>query len=204
MTLNKNYWEERYCSGQTGWDIGYAAPAITDYLEHRVQTVDSINRNSIFDLKILIPGVGRGHEVHYLWENGFRNLTVLDIAEQPLNYIHKRIPEFPANALIQANFLDFNGFDYNLILEQTFFCALAPNHRSAYVQKMHNLLQPGGKLAGLLFDFPLTESGPPFGGCEKEYRKAFEPYFWIKTLERANNSIPPRAGKELFFIFEKI
>jgi hypothetical protein len=68
---------------------------------------------------------------------------------------------------------------------------------------MHEILNPGGKIAGLLFDFPLTEAGPPFGGSETEYRKLFSDTFTIKTLERAHNSIKPRQDRELFFIFEK-
>lgn len=68
---------------------------------------------------------------------------------------------------------------------------------------MVQLLKPGGRLAGLLFDFPLTDKGPPFGGNAEEYRALFHPFFKIKVLERANNSIAPRKGKELFFIFEK-
>ena len=60
-----------------------------------------------------------------------------------------------------------------------------------------------GKIAGLLFDFPLTEEGPPYGGSKAEYISLFSEKFRIKTIERAHNSIKPRQNKELFFIFEK-
>ena len=92
---------------------------------------------------------------------------------------------------------------YDLIIEQTFFCALNPSLRDKYVEKMHELLNPKGKLIGLLFQFPLTEEGPPFGGSENEYIKLFSNNFKIRTLETAYNSIKPREGRELFFIFEK-
>jgi hypothetical protein len=65
---------------------------------------------------------------------------------------------------------------------------------------MNTLLHDNGKLVGLLFDFPLTEEGPPFGGSKNEYKALFEPYFSIKTLEKAYNSIKPRENKELFLI----
>lgn len=58
-------------------------------------------------------------------------------------------------------------------------------------------------MVGLLFDFPLTEEGPPFGGSKSEYIVLFEPYFSIKTLEKAYNSIKPRENKELFLIAVK-
>ena len=99
--------------------------------------------------------------------------------------------------LEKCHFFDFEG-SFDLIIEQTFFCALHPSLRKAYAEKMHQLLQPNGKLVGLLFDFPLTEEGPPFGGSLQEYDSYFSPLFKIDLLERAYNSIPPRAGKELF------
>lgn len=67
---------------------------------------------------------------------------------------------------------------------------------------MASLLNPKGKLAGLLFDFPLTNEGPPFGGSKTEYINLFSNSFYLKTLEIAHNSIKPRENKELFFIFE--
>ena len=59
------------------------------------------------------------------------------------------------------------------------------------------------QLVGLFFDFPLTESGPPFGGSHQEYMNTFEKWFDIRVLERCYNSIKPRSGNELFLIFEK-
>ncbi|HAU55060.1 MAG TPA: SAM-dependent methyltransferase, partial [Sphingobacterium sp.] len=29
--LDENYWDERYKTKSTGWDIGYASPAIINY-----------------------------------------------------------------------------------------------------------------------------------------------------------------------------
>jgi UDP-glucose 4-epimerase len=31
--LDKNYWSDRYISGKTGWDIGFASNAISQYLD---------------------------------------------------------------------------------------------------------------------------------------------------------------------------
>ena len=92
---------------------------------------------------------------------------------------------------------------FDLIIEQTFFCALNPELREKYVQKMHALLKDNGKIIGLLFQFPLTEQGPPFGGSKSEYENLFKDHFTIKKLETAYNSIKPRENNELFFIFEK-
>ncbi|HSN47416.1 MAG TPA: hypothetical protein VLR29_01515, partial [Flavobacterium sp.] len=91
---------------------------------------------------------------------------------------------------------------YDLIVEQTFFCALSPAMRQNYVSKMHQLLSGNGKLVGLLFN-KTFEAGPPFGGSKKEYEQLFKDYFDIKIMETCRNSIPPRAKSELFVEFEK-
>jgi SAM-dependent methyltransferase len=192
MQLNKNYWEERYQNNETGWDVGEIATPLKEYID---QLTDK-------SAKILIPGAGNSYELEYLVSQGFTNVFVLDYAQSPLDNIQKRISTFPKDHLICADFFEHHD-TYDLILEQTFFCALDPSLRKDYVQKMHSLLKPNGKIAGLLFQFPLTEVGPPFGGSKVEYVALFEKYFTFKTLETAFNSIKPRLEKELFFIFTK-
>lgn len=190
--LDKTYWENRYKNNTTSWDIGYASSPITSYIEQLP------NKN----LKILIPGCGNGYEAEYLYKNGFNNIFVLDIAKSPLKNFKQRYPAFPSKNLICENFFTHNK-TYDLILEQTFFCALPPKLRTNYVLKMHSLLHDKGKLAGLLFDFKLKDDGPPFGGDIVYYKKLFNSSFKIKTLKRCYNSIKPRQDNELFFIFEK-
>lgn len=31
--LNGHYWEQRYLACETGWDIGYASPPLTNYID---------------------------------------------------------------------------------------------------------------------------------------------------------------------------
>ena len=190
--LNKEFWEQKYKNGEMGWDIGHISTPLKDYID---QLTDK-------NLKILIPGAGNAYELIYLVENGFSNVFVIDIASQPLEHLRKRIPDFPEHQLLQGNFFDLSLNNFDLILEHTFFCALDPSLRTEYVKKMKQLLKPNGKLVGIFFNFPLTESGPPFGGSLGEYMSLFQEHFKIKTLETAHNSIKPRADKELFFIFE--
>ena len=191
-TFNKNYWDKKYKEHKTGWDIGDISSPLKSYIDQLT------NKN----LRILIPGAGNGYEVEYLFRLGFTNIFVVDIALQPLKNIQKRIPNFPKENLIHSNFFDHYE-KYDLILEQTFFCALHPTLRSTYANKMVELLNKNGKLVGLLFDFELTENGPPFGGNIIKYIQIFYSNFEIKILEKCYNSIKPRKGRELFFIFEK-
>lgn len=192
MKLTKSYWEERYQNGEVGWNVGKITTPIKEYID---QLTDK-------NIKILIPGVGNGYELEYLINNGFSNTDVVDYASTPLENIKNRIPNLNENQIINADFFDLEG-KYDLIIEQTFFCALNPDLREEYVRKMKSLLISNGKIAGLLFQFPLTSEGPPFGGSKEEYISLFKKDFKIVTMETAYNSIAPRKNKELFVIFEK-
>ncbi len=184
--LNKTYWQNRYTEQQTGWDVGEITTPLKEY-------IDQLTSKNI---KILVPGAGNGYEVEYLFKNGFTDVTVIDLAEKPLENLLERNLDFPKNNLICGDFFEHSG-QYDLIVEQTFFCALNPSLRPGYAAKMAELLRSGGKLVGLLFDTQFTE-GPPFGGNRAEYLEYFKPFFEIKTFETCYNSIKPREGKELF------
>lgn len=190
MELNSHYWENRYLNHETGWNVGKITTPLQTY-------IDQLEDKTI---RILIPGAGNGYEFEYLIQNGFENVFVVDFAATPLENIKKRIPNLDKDQLIHSDFFELEG-KYDLIIEQTFFCALEPKLREKYVRKMHSLLNPKGKLVGLLFQFPFTENGPPFGGSIAEYKNLFEPGFSIKCLATAYNSIKPRVNTELFFIF---
>lgn len=188
--LNHDYWNSRYEQGKTGWDIGSVSTPLKAYFDQLTNK----------DLKILIPGGGNGHEAEYLLSLGFTNISILDIASIALERLAMRFEPSIGKTLhlIHGDFFDQHG-QYDLIIEQTFFCALNPELRENYVHQMAQLLKPSGKLVGLLFDtqFP---SGPPFGGNQQEYQTIFSKQFDIKKLEFCYNSIAPRMGNECFII----
>ncbi|MBS3992618.1 MAG: SAM-dependent methyltransferase [Bacteroidetes bacterium] len=192
LKFDKKYWEANYTNGTTGWNIGEISTPIKEY----------INQLSDKNSSILIPGAGNAYEAEYLYTKGFNNVFILDIAHNPLQNFKYRNPSFPDSHLLEEDFFEHNK-TYDLIIEQTFFCALHPSQRTNYAKRMHSLLTKGGKLVGLLFNFPLTNEGPPFGGSYEEYQKIFEPYFDLLTLEKCHNSIKPRANREFFIILKK-
>ena len=190
------FWTNRYAEKTTGWDIGHPSTPIKEYIN---QLVDK-------SIKILMPGAGNAYEAEYLWKQGFKNVFILDISEAPLESFKKRNPDFPSDQFIHANFFEHEG-EYDLILEQTFFCSFPPTkeNRSLYAQQMANLLKTDGKLVGVWFDIPLTGDmiKRPFGGSKEEYLGYLEPFFTTVLFEKCYNSIPPRNGSELFGIFMK-
>ena len=187
VDLSEEFWDNRYKNNETSWDIGSISNPLKIYIDQLS------NKN----LKILIPGAGNAYEAEYLWQNGFRNVYVVDLSKTALNNIKSRLPEFPKSQLIYGDFFDLNN-SFDLILEQTFFCAISPNLRHYYALKMRELLKVEGKLVGLLFNDKLNETHPPFGGTKSEYIKYFKPYFKLEIMESCYNSIESRMGREIF------
>lgn len=186
--MDKDFWNERYDQGATGWDLGQISPPIKAY-------VDQLTNK---DLKVLIPGCGFGHEAIYIAENGFTNITVIDLVPSVLNFIKAK-----ANSIqiIEGDFF-LHDAQYDLIIEQTLFCAIVPFMRENYIQHAYSCLKDGGKLVGVLFNRDF-EGGPPFGGKSEDYFEQFGKVFEDVYLASCYNSVTPRMGTEVFIIAKK-
>jgi methyl halide transferase len=191
--LNDQYWNNRYATNATGWDLGQVSPPLQAYID---QLTD-------ITLRILIPGCGNSYEAAYLLQQGFAHITVLDIAPLLVAELQKQFANEPRIQIVEGDFFTHKG-EYDLILEQTFFCAIEPGLRPAYAQQMHHLLAPGDKLVGVLFNREFEAAGPPFGGIDVEYSAYFEPYFLPVVFAPCYNSVTPRAGNELFVILQSV
>ena len=192
-TLDKKYWNNLYLNNESGWDVGEISNPLKNYF------LQLKNKTG----KILIPGAGNSYEAEFLLQNGFTNVFICDFAEEPLKNIANRCKNLKSENLLKCNFFDLKSNSYDLIIEQTFFCALNPELRKKYFEKMHALLKPGGKLVGLLFNHHFENDSPPYGGTESEYKSYFVDLFKIKVFENCYNSIQPRLGRELFINLEK-
>lgn len=190
--MDKEYWEGKYQNNQAKWNIGTISTPLKDYID---QLTDK-------NIRILIPGLGHGHELMYLQEQGFTNITGLDFTIVAALEAYGLMNDFPYGSVVLEDFFEHEG-EYDLIIEQTFFCALPREMRQQYVDKMSELLVENGKLVGLLFDCEFEQNEPPFGGSKEEYLPLLRSKLTIDVLETAHNSIQPRAGRELFFITTK-
>ena len=192
LPLNETYWNNQYDANTTGWDLGEVSPPLKAY-------IDQLNNKN---LRILIPGCGNTYEAEYLLQQGFTDVTVIDIAPTLVAKLKQKFASNPNIKIILGDFFELVG-EYDLILEQTFFCALNPPLRKDYVTRMNELLAQNGKLVGVLFDREFEQPGPPFGGCKCQYGPMFEKHFTFKTFEPCNNSFVKRKGTELFINLQK-
>lgn len=189
--LSNNFWNKRYEDGSTGWDLGEISPPIRAY-------IDQLDNK---ELKILIPGAGNAHEVSYLHQLGYKNVHVLDFAPLAIQNFLEKHPSFPSSQAHTANFFEFNE-SFDLIIEQTLFCAIDPSLRTKYAEKSSSLLKEGGKLVGVMFNREF-DGGPPFGGTTSEYVETFKPHYSSVSMEDCYNSIEPRQGSEVFVRLKK-
>ena len=187
MNFDEQYWTERYDAGKDGWDLGCISPLIKEYIDQLTNK----------DIKILIPGAGNSHEAEYIHNQGFTNLYVCDISNVPLDNLKDRVTTFPIDNLIHGNFFEIQD-EFDLVLEQTFFCALNPLLRQDYIEQMSKIIKPKGSLIGLLFSMEFDREGPPFGGVINNYKAMFSKKFDIRVITPCTNSIESRMGSELF------
>ena len=187
------YWDHQYLHYKPGWDIGYASTPLKEYID---QLTDKNTR-------ILIPGCGNGYEAEYLLQQGFQHVTVIDLSPVLTKRFTEKLQSYTGKqpTVITGDFFDHTG-QYDLILEQTFFCVFPPQYREKYVQHVQELLAPGGTIAGVLFNREF-DSAPPFGGKMESYIPVFQKYLDLIKMEPCYNSIKPRQGAEVFFIAMK-
>lgn len=192
LPLGETFWNNQYDAHTTGWDLGEVSPPVKAYIDQLTNK----------DVRILIPGCGNTYEAEYLLQQGFTDVTVIDIAPTLVAKLKQKFASNPNIKIILGDFFEHVG-EYDLILEQTFFCALNPPLRKDYVTRMNELLAQNGKLVGVLFDREFEQPGPPFGGCKCQYGPMFEKDFDFKTFELCNNSFEKRKGTELFINLQK-
>ncbi|MBL7811553.1 MAG: methyltransferase domain-containing protein [Bacteroidetes bacterium] len=189
--LDAAFWQQRYQTGDTGWDLGAPSPPMVSF-------ADTLSDTSV---RILIPGCGNAWEAEYLLEKGCKNVTLIDIAEGAVQTLREKFAGHPAVHVVHGDFFEHKG-EYDLILEQTFFCALDPVLRPAYVKQAARLLSPGGRICGLLFNVEFPFQGPPFGGTLSEYESLFQTAFDF-SFSPCLDSHPKRAGQEFWVEIHK-
>ena len=111
----------------------------------------------------------------FLADKGFE-VTAVDFSQGAITYLKNTLKE--KNLSCQVLHKDFFSLDdshdgvYDLVLEQTFFCAIAPPQRKDYVQKVSRVLKPEGMLIGLFYHTD-KEGGPPFNTSYEDTKKKF-------------------------------
>jgi SAM-dependent methyltransferase len=191
-------WQSRYEQDDTPWDKGAPAPALTAFL-HEKQISG----------RVLVPGCGRGHEVRALGTQPNTSIVGLDISAtaiaQAKELASQSTPDMDASFIV-GDFFKLpaklkRSFDW--LVEHTCFCAIEPQRRPDYVLAASSALRTDGKIFGIFYLDPDTETGPPFAVSTKELSELFDPHFTLLEEWVPKDSFPGREGRELVRIMQK-
>lgn len=184
--LDVHFWENRYESENTPWDLAGPSPHFVAFLKQRP--------DFFVPGKMAVLGAGRGHDAALFAQAGFE-VTGFDYAPGAITLASELYGKFvnftqaDIFALANPDSSYRHAFDY--VLEHTCFCAILPAQRADYVRSVENILKPGGYLLGIFWEHNDMD-GPPFRTTEAELRQAFGPGFdFISTQNQ-----PAVAGRE--------
>ncbi|KAH9873026.1 hypothetical protein J1614_005422 [Plenodomus biglobosus] len=182
-------WSSLWDSNESDlWDGGRPSPPLVAFLEDHADGKKLLAQNR--PLMAFVPGCGRGHDVAMLALHGIETWG-LEISQNAVDLANENVKaqlaspsptNFGANAsrpasadakVILGDFFQrdwesqiaagFQGFD--IIYDYTFLCALLPEMRKDWAERMSQLLSPTGVLICLEFPMfkPLKAQGPPWG-----------------------------------------
>lgn len=178
------FWNPRYRSGTTPWDLGHVPPALDRYLAAHLGRGASV----------LIPGCGSGYEIAAFSAAGY-SVTAIDFSPPAVARARANLPPLLAERVVEGDFFtyDFPAAPFDLVYERTFLCALPPALWPRIVERTASLLKPGGTLVGLYF-FGEKNDGPPFGLDPEEPARLFADRF-AQVDDRA---VPAEESLPLF------
>jgi SAM-dependent methyltransferase len=198
LTDKASFWNEKYLKSESHWDLNSPGNVLEDLL----------NRKDFFSFgKLLVAGCGKGYDAVAAAEAGF-DVTAVDFSSYAINYTKELAGKKSVNInLIEADIFEldksFTG-QFDLVYDYVMYCAINPDRRKEYAQKISSLLKTDGKFLALLFPVEKREGGPPFGISVMDVYKNFSKYLSLEFSTKNINSIKPRAGREVLQIYKKM
>ncbi len=194
--LDVHFWENRYISQNTGWDLAGPSPHFVELLKNPPAFLKPGS--------IAVLGAGRGHDAALFGKNGFQ-VTGFDYATsavQEARQLYSQWADFQQVdifTLANADSPHAHPFDY--VLEHTCFCAILPKQRPDYLKTVTRLLKPEGYLIGIFWEHEEPD-GPPFSTTLEEVKALFSNDFNLISVEErppANN----RRGIERLVVLRR-
>ncbi|KAF3930648.1 hypothetical protein ABW19_dt0206470 [Dactylella cylindrospora] len=205
---HENVWKSLWDSGTYHyWDRGEASPSLVDFIREHP---DLIQPSSSSPLTALVPGCGRGHDVHLFGALGIKayGLELTESATAIAREFEESRPLPPSpgsRTFITGDFFANDWLDnldtqkFDIMYDYTFMVALDPSKglREKWADRVAGLIKPGGVL--ICLEFPLYKAydlpGPPWAIRSETYVELLE----NAGFERVYHVKPSRylpAGKD--------
>lgn len=195
--LTPDFWEERYQSGSTRWDLGQPAPPFVSLLD----SADAPQPG-----KMAVLGAGRGHDALLFADRGFEVIgfdfapSAIEAAAQAAQ-ARNLTAQFLQRDIFALASEFAHRFDY--VLEHTCFCAIELEQRDAYIELVQAILRPQGEFIGLFWAHG-RPGGPPFGTTPEEILQRFSRRFEILSFTPVTNSVEGRKNEEYLARFRAL
>jgi len=196
QVTTSEFWDEKYISGNTKWDLGKSTPVFDHWIAKYK-----------FPLKICVLGAGNGWDAINFSILG-HDVTAVDFS----NIAIENMKKYCNKNDIKMSILKMDIFKLNskfkkyfdIVIEYTCFCAISPVLRRDYLQVVYDILSPEGKFAALLFPIDKTTTdGPPYA-IEIDYIvPLISSYMNLVEINIPINSVPMRQDREIFVLYEK-
>jgi methyl halide transferase len=206
--MSRDYWENRYQTGDMQWEKGSPSPGLVDFLaahpkisggDTPVATASFATRVSQPHCSVCVPGCGTGHDVREFAKAGFE-AHGCDLAPSAIRLSREKTAAAGLHAdFHRADFLTdepLQKFDW--VFEHTLFCAIRPEQRDDYVRAVLRWLKPGGFYLAVNYFVIEDDDGPPWRTSREEQLSRFSPHFEL-LADWLPRSYPNRTGKEWMF-----
>ncbi len=192
-----SFWDEKYLNDEANWDLKSPTPAWKDLIS---------SGKLIHPCKLLVVGSGKGYDAIFSAKSGYE-VAALDFSPTAISISKDLAKKENAEILfLQNDIFKLNEYSekFEAVFDYVTFCAISPTRRNEYIKKIYELLKWDGKFIILLFPIDERKGGPPFSININEFIKETSKHFKLEYFSRNINSIKPRRGKEVLFIFKKV
>lgn len=145
---------------------------------------------------MLIPGCGNDYEVIGAFHSAGFAVTAIDLSPVAVAQAKAALGSL-ATSVINADFFehDFGPTRFDLVYERTFLCALPPSRWLEYIERLADLLVPGGLLAGYYF-YGQEADPPPYPLTVQSAQDVLGKRFRLNRTETVTDSLPIFAHSE--------
>lgn len=186
-------WKQAWKEDRTPWDQGASSPVVHDL----------VKANALPHGRGLVPGAGSGYDVLALASNE-RRMIGLDLSELAVQRFERLREEAAVDRehaqMHAADFFNFEAPPFNFIWDYTFLCAIEPEQRQAWGERVRTLLKPDGQLFVLVFPTtPIHDdpNRPPYVLSVELVSNILGPDFRLELCEPVQNSRGNRRGREV-------
>lgn len=210
--LTSRYWQDRFDTGDTPWELGHPSVVLLEAFD----TLSQLGK-PVSGMRVLSPGCGKGSDALEIASRGAHVIAV-DWSPMAVKSLEQKRAESTGSIeVIAGDFFQVTPQPVDCVAEHTFFCAIDPTVRPRYAERIAEWIKPGGFLVGNFFVLPdaeaaalpglsLTQSGegPPFATTVTELEGVLSPYFSTRVLRQAaRQEEGRRPGMEWVGIFQR-